>query len=433
MAIGTDFSISGSGTVTFGYDVDTGDYGFLNEFESDLTIALVAEDSSEDSSSEGSGWRGVAKLTGFAILVDSGAGNDFTAVTGLDDAEFLLLGNGTSATEDDADLQADEATLLETAIGDSDILVTDPAIEAYITNDVVTIWVYDHPGNSPSKIGAVEGDDGDFAAEGDDGDIGTDLDETGGLKIQYHTDPVDVAVGFTTDTDWSATPTGFALSLEIDASFDPFTVSLAAAQGLPSTGTGTTAIGSNVSATFGPATINVGADAEIAGTTEYELGGGLDLAIVDGVDIGVDFIYSSNAAVATDTEITVGLGLVDGLTIDLLAGLYDLLGDGAAITGAVTEDGIMDMRIAFDASYAADAMGGTATVAVGVDMNSVNGNVLADGGSQAIGLDLSLTLADMIPHTEMGLSYASTALSDTFLNAADADGGLVKVWSKVSY
>ena len=41
MAIGTNFSVSGSATATVGYDIDDEQFGFKNEFSSDISLGLV--------------------------------------------------------------------------------------------------------------------------------------------------------------------------------------------------------------------------------------------------------------------------------------------------------------------------------------------------------------------------------------------------------
>ena len=426
MAISTDFSISGNGSVKFAYDIDTGGYGFTNASASDISIALVASGDSDNDAGMGAGWRGVVKLTGFAIAIDSGAGANLTAVTGLDDTEFLLLDDATSATEDATDTNADEATLLETGVADSDILVTNPGVEAYITNDTITVWVFDKPGNTPGKVAAVE-DDADAAAhrsaEGNDAHIATNLTENGGVKIQYHTDAVDVAVGLTSLQDETGDPAtqGWQVSAYVDAAFDPVTVAFAVAQDVPAGGSGVTGLGASVGASFGPADVTAGVDLELDGSggSSFEVGGGVDVAVVDGVDVGADFIYSDNVAVALDTEITVSLGLVDGLTLDLLAGLYDLTGGDTAAAADPLLDEEPDTRIAVDASYTTDVMAGTLTAAVGFDTNNVN------DGTPVNGADFTLTLADQIPNTSFAVAWASTDLEN--------DVGVLSFTTKVSY
>jgi len=423
MMVGTEFEISGKGTVTFGYDLDSGFSGFQNAFASDITVNLVAKDSSDNDSGMGSGWRGVVELADFSVV-----------------------------------------------IGADDVVTTDPTVTATITNDVITVQVFNHPGNAPSKIANVEDDkDAKFAAEDDEADVAPDFPEDGGFSVKYHTDAADITLGATTTTDWTVEHDGWALSGAIDATFDPVTVDVAFAQTFPVDLTattfaeaGSTGIGSLVSATFGPATVSAGIDVLLGGTdtdpdttdSAVDVGAGVDLAVVDGVDIGADLIYGTSAtddgaggttaATSMDIELDVALGLVDGLDVTFLLGLYDLaaaasVGSTAAtkadLTTATdpTNDGVQDTRIAADISYAMDALGGTATLAAGLDISEVNANVLADGGSSTIGMDLSVTLAGIIANTEMGLSYANLALTETSVGAADEDGGLVKLWTTVSY
>jgi len=444
MMVGTEFEISGKGTVTYGLDLDSGFSGLQNAFASDITVNLVAKDSSDNDSGVGSGWRGVVNLANFAVVI----GADQPGVI-----DPLLV-------DSDGD-----------AVGGLDIVVTNPTVTATITNDVITVQVFNHPTNKPGKIANVEDDAAakdKFVAEDDEADVDPNFAEDGGFSVKYHTDPVDITLGVTTNTDWTAANTGWALSGAAKATFDPVTVDVAFAQTFPLDLTattfaeaGSTGVGSLLSATFGPATVSAGLDVLLEtdanpDTTEsaVDVGAGVDLAVVDGVDIGADLIYGTSATddgdsgtTATssmDIELEVALGLVDGLDVTFLLGLYDLAAaesvNGTATTVAgltdaadPTNDGVQDTRVAADISYAMDAMGGTATLAAGLDMSQVNANVLADGGSSTIGMDLSLTLAGIIANTEMGLSYANVALTDTSVGAADKDGGLVKLWTTVSY
>ena len=415
-AISTDFSISGDASVKFAYDLATGGFGFTNSATGDISLTLASGDATND---PGSGWRGVISLTGFKIDIGSGAGADFTGVTGLNDAEFLLLDDATAADADVVDATtADEATLLETATADSDILVTDPSVEAYITNGDIKIWVYDHPTNKATQVAAVE--DADSGAENKDSDIGTDLSENGGVKVAFGFDPVDISVGLTTLNDETGDPDDqeFQLSATLDASFDPITVGVSLAQDLGTSQGGATIIGSKVGGTFGPATVSVGVDVD-TNAENFEAGGGVDLTVVDGVDVGVDFIYSDNTAVALDAEVAVGLGIIDGLDIDLAAGLYDLAGGDTTAGADTRQDDELDVSIGVDVSFATDALGGSLTTAVGFDTDTIN------GGDATNGADLTVTLAGQIPNTQFVLAWKDTDLTEF--------DGAVSFTTKVSY
>ena len=407
-AISTDFSISGDASLKFAYDLATGGFGFTNSATGDISLTLASGDATND---PGSDWRGVISLTGFKIDIGSGAGGDFTGVTGLDDDEFLLLDDATAANSTEADL-------LQTGTADSDILVTDPSVEAYITNGDIKIWVYDHPTNSATQVAAVE--DADSGAENEDSDIGTDLSENGGVKVAFGFDPVDITVGLTTLNDETGDPEDqeFQLSATLDASFDPVTVGVSLAQDLGTSQDGATIIGSKVGGTFGPATVSVGVDVD-TNAENFEAGGGVDLTVVDGVDVGVDFIYSDNTAVALDAEVAVGLGIIDGLDIDLAAGLYDLAGGDTTAGADTRQDDELDVSIGVDVSFATDALGGSLTTAVGFDTDTIN------GGDATNGADLTVTLAGQIPNTEFVLAWSDSDLSEF--------DGAVSFTTKVSY
>ena len=69
MAIGTEFSISGDAKATLGYDLDARQLGFKNEFNSNISLALVPEASSSKMG-DGSGWVGMIELNNFKIVID---------------------------------------------------------------------------------------------------------------------------------------------------------------------------------------------------------------------------------------------------------------------------------------------------------------------------------------------------------------------------
>ena len=98
MAIGTNFSVTGDATATVGYDIDDEQFGFKNDFSSDINIGLVwcAEEASmADENEDGmiggkfgkctvnnsdkvgmSGWVGTIELKDFRVVIDSGKFGD---------------------------------------------------------------------------------------------------------------------------------------------------------------------------------------------------------------------------------------------------------------------------------------------------------------------------------------------------------------------
>ena len=73
MAIGTNFSISGSATATAGYDIDDEQFGFKNESSANIKIVLVAKQSTNNSEmvDMSGGWYGSIELNDFQIVIDS--------------------------------------------------------------------------------------------------------------------------------------------------------------------------------------------------------------------------------------------------------------------------------------------------------------------------------------------------------------------------
>ena len=72
MAIGTEFKISGDATATVGYNIDNEQFGFKNEANSSISLALVAEQSANNAEMVGmEGWVGSIELNDFKIIIDS--------------------------------------------------------------------------------------------------------------------------------------------------------------------------------------------------------------------------------------------------------------------------------------------------------------------------------------------------------------------------
>ena len=120
-----------------------------------------------------------------------------------------------------------------------------------------------------------------------------------------------------------------------------------------------------------------------------------------------------------DAEVAVGLGIIDGLDIDVAAGLYDLAGGDTSADASTLADDEMDVSIGVDATFATDALGGTLTTAVGFDTDTIN------GGDATNGADLKVTLAGQIPNTEFVLAWSDADLSEV--------GGVVSFTTKVTY
>ena len=84
MAIGTNFSISGSATATAGYDIDDEVFGFNTESSANIKIVLVAKQSTNNDEmvDMSGGWYGSIELNDFQIVIDSDNEEDATKVVG---------------------------------------------------------------------------------------------------------------------------------------------------------------------------------------------------------------------------------------------------------------------------------------------------------------------------------------------------------------
>jgi uncharacterized membrane protein len=392
MAIGTEFSVSGEATATLGYDLDTEQLGFSNSSEANISVELVAEQSSSVAG-EGTGWVGTIELVDFAISLDAGEGE-------VDDG----------------------------------LVITDPSVTAKLVNGPLYLQISDAPGNEAGLIDAVENDeDGDNAAESDDGenDVHTDLGGSG-ITIGYTTDDFSVALGVSSEEEYGSDTEGsWAISADVAVNVGDADLELQVVQGIAAGGdTDDTGVAVKISTTFGDVTLSGGADINLAGDgadATYDIGLGADVALTDTTTFSSSMIYSSETDVGSDLEVTLSDegGLVEGLELSLTWGLFDLANGDDDDAAEDTENDEMDMLLIGDISFDMSALGGTLSPGVEIAVNQI------DGADATVGLTLKAVLTEAVAGAEIGLKWSTDVLFDA--GDTDAETGVVELYTTIVY
>jgi hypothetical protein len=351
---GLPFEISGSGTVTVGYNLDSGAAGFTNSSSSSVSISLIGEQSS--SAGEGDGWHGWIELSDFEIKLDS---DDLTTITA-------------------------------------------PGVEAKIVSGPLWVRVFDNEGMSIGKVSIVEDDeDDDYLVQGnDDGlDIAPDLTDSGGTSVGFSNDMLSITGHIASQTSWEdpATPDdGWSVGVDGSVTFGPITVSADVIIGLNQDNN---LFGAGIGVAFDMPlgdTMNLGATAGVdlqdddVSELIMEFGGTVTLDLSDSTSLGAAFISSADTAVDTDLEVTFSEdgGMVENLNFSLLFGMYNLTTGGG-------DDYLASLDAGYDLTIMEDA---TLTPALGVDYYS----------SGEIGVDVTATLTGAIPNTKFVLKWATS-------------------------
>ena len=493
MAIGTNFSVSGDATATVGYDIDDEQFGFKNEFNSDISIGLVwctNEASMADENEDGmiggtfgnctvnnsdkvgsSGWVGTIELKDFRVIIDSNTFGDDE-----DSPEFLTAGEryGDNPYIMGA-TKPSEATKKR-----SSLFVDPPTIVAKLQNGPLYLQIFDKPASEADLIAHIENDeDGDNAAESNDDkkDVGLNLDWPG-VTVGYTTADLSIAIGIASEQPYDSaavkddlatkivdetkaeTAGSHAVSAVLNVNVGPAKLDLAFVQGLE-TGDDAdevaddsdddTAVGVKLTTDFGAVALVAGADVvmtgvdDIEGTVQneammWEAGGSATVTLTPNTSLKSSFIHSTNSKAATDVEVVLSdkSGLVEDLSLGVTWGLFDITG-GAEDQVGPTDDLVNDKSDLFlqaDLGY---------TIHLGDDMDDdemmMKGPTLTpstkvtvnqiDGGDATVGMELQGLLENAIPATTFGMKWATTQLLDTDTIAAKQ--GVVTFWTKIKY
>ena len=488
MAIGTNFSISGDATATVGYDIDDEQFGFKNEASSDISIGLVwctNEASMTDENEDGmiggahgnctvnnsdkvgaSGWVGSIELKEFRIIIDSDTFGDDE-----DSPHFVKTGERYG---DNPYVTAGKGT--EAATERSGLFVDAPTVVAKLQNGPLFLQIFDAPELKADLIGHIENDeDGDNAAESNDDKQDVGLDLAGhGITLGYKTADLSIALGVASEEPYDSAPVAndpatkivdetaaekpgsHSVSAVMNVNVGPAKLDLAFVQGLETSedadevaddSDDDTGVGVMLTTDFGTVSLSAGADVVITGiedddtTTEtneamnWDAGGSATVTLTPNTSLKSSFIHSTLSKAATDVEVVLSdkSGLVEGLSLGLTWGMFDIVGGAEDVEG--TDDDLVndksDLFLEGTLGYAVyldDEMmmeGPTVTPSTKVTVNQI------DGDDATVGLELQALLERAIPATTFGMKWATKQLLDT--DASDAKQGVVTVWTKIKY
>ena len=481
MAIGTNFSISGSATATAGYDIDDEQFGFKNESSANIKIEFVAKQSANNHEKVdmSGGWYGSIELKDFQIVINSDEEDSAPYVKA-----YKAPANGNCADVATTSYKKDDFISLECAgIKDtraherSKLVVIEPAITATLKNGPLFLQIFDEPASKADLIPHIENDPiktDDNAAESDDEnqDVGADLAGPG-ITVGYKTSDLTFKVGLASDVPYDknddlSTPAkdesagSFTVSADLKVNVGPATVDLAFVQGLKNeddadANADDTGVGVLLTTVFGEVSLSAGADVHMTGEDDledtneneamkFDIGGNAAVTLTELTSLKSTFLHSTNAAAATDVEVVLSdkSGLVQDLSMDLTWGLFDITGGEAtdATTGLANPadaNDKSDLFVQADLSYA---------IAVGDDMDDMGDDEMMmkgptftpgakvtvnqlDGGDAAVGLELRAILEHAIPATTFGLKWATGQLVDS--GAMKAKQGIITLWTKIVY
>ena len=492
MAIGTNFSVSGSATATVGYDIDDEQFGFKNEFSSDISLGLVwctNEASMTDENEDGmiggangnctvnnsdkvgsSGWVGSIQLKDFRIIIDSNTFGDDE-----DTHTFLTQGERYGENPYVTTPPGTEAVKLR-----SGLFVDPPTIVAKLQNGPLYVQIFDMPASEADLVGHIENDkDGDNAAESNDEkqDVGLNLNWPG-LTFGYTTADLSIAVGVASEFPYDKAPVvddlatlievetkaeergSHAVSAVLNVNVGPAKLDVAFVQGLeastdadaadddPDDDTG---IGAKLTTDFGSVALSAGVDVLMTGedddeTTDaneammFDAGGSATVTLTPNTSLVSSFIHSTNSAAATDVEVVLSDtgGLVEDLSLGVTWGLFDIVGgaeDKAGPADDLTNDQ-SDLFLEASLGYAIhldDGMDDDDMMMKGptfTPSTKVTVNQI-DGGDAAVGFEIQALLEHAIPATTFGLKWKTAQLLDT--DTKPAKQGVVTLWSKIKY
>ena len=364
-----DATVSGSATMTIGFDIDETAFGIVNSATSDVSLTIASGDAATEAAG---GWYGEVSLTGMKLALDHAGG-----------ADFLSAVSGTDTTSDTDELPDED---IEGTVADSGLIVTAPTVTAKITNGSTYIQIAALDGFATDVAAPVEDDGSDISVEDEDADIGIDLgDGTGGVTIGLAAGPATIKVYFATETGYdgedSADNGNFYVGSDIDLTAGPATIGLAVVKGI-GVADDDLGIGVTTGLAVGPLTVDVAADLELTGTFDYEVR--LDTGITMG-DIGADLalFYGDDMDVEISSSPTFG-----PLALSVLIGLYDLTG-GSLAWG-------VDLGTTFTLNEMID---------IGVDF--------AYDSAGTVPITVSATIADPVPNVDVVVKWTTSDVTLT--------------------
>jgi len=431
-------TLSGSATVTFGFDLDSSAVGFKNEADADMTLTFVAEDSTDThAGAEGVTAYGSITFNDVEIILggDDKAANPWAMSDWLTDGDVeakIVVGNLGFGVYGAPSLEFENLDKIENDDVDDDVVdkdESDPTFGGAFGTNYGTWLSYAF---APVTVKVEVVSNGDWAGA----DAGDTTYETyiadGTEEVETTGDYIDGATGVAVTAGTTLTAnklyikpvagadainandeSNFAFGGSVVLDLKPLTVTLGVSEDYVNSVTGFNA---KLALAMAPIDAWVGFEGQSAAELTYAAGGGLTFTLAEGVTLATSFLYGDafNGAdvkiVFTEPE----AGLVPGLDDTLTVYLLDIADETLAMEYEVINTLGYKVAMGEEKSarpYATVTYGATnATPSVGVFKAEV-------------GVELNL-----IPLTKFTVKYASGNLS-----ADPAVMGVVSLGATVTY
>jgi len=387
-------AFSGSGTLTWGIDLDTtANNGFSNTYAANLTVTFVPSSTESKAGAEGDTVFGAISLTGMGVVLNSD--NNYTIPLGLVSAADGVVTGVTDAT----------TTVVPGSASSGVAFITPPTIDAWVMLGPAK-WFITVANAGPDLLvdfaTQLEDDANDAAAwwaEKDEADNVAPDYGAGATGFEMAFGPVTVDALVASAGDWTVAGSyGAALKAALVAG--PATVKIGANYPFS---TGPLGAGASLGLALGPATISAAFDMSTASGTPMEITGGVALALPDVATITANVAYSAGWG-GLDAEVGATLVAVPNLTFSTLVGLWDITTD---LAWGVHPNVAYQINLS-DTKY----------VKPGVDAYISTGSETGDALRIAI---IGTVTAVVIPNTTFVLTYSDydlTGGSDRTLTAA---------------
>jgi hypothetical protein len=319
-------TITGDASITFGYSLDEGSWGFANSNDSSLTLTLVS--GSAEKMGEGA-WYGVIELADFSIDFDD-AGTHYAVAAEDADDEALDITWGTLITAETPD----------EVFVNVPVSVTVPEITAKITDGNLYFQFESAPDFAANYVAEIEEDE---ATEFELGD-----DVAGGFVFGGSFAPVTFALSLGTEENYETAEADFvaAFPVELVLGLDvsPIMIDLAVAMGIGYDPALDMGVAVQVKADIAPLSIVAAFDLVNGTDLAWEMSAGVSADIAP-LAVGIDVYY------ADDLDLAVGIDadlapLTVGVDVELL-NVIDAL--------AWTVDGTVDFAASEDITVSAGA------------------------------------------------------------------------------
>jgi hypothetical protein len=278
-------------------------------------------------------------------------------------------------------------------------------------------------------VNPVQDDDGD--KNNADKGLDASLGKSGGVVLGLDLAPLAVELGVFSETDWTV-DNNYGASLKLTVDVAPVKAEVGVVMPLNYATDERILLGGKVTADVAPVKIYVAADVEIVEPeNNIELGGGISLALMDGLAIAVDGTYGVDAVDNTDVKVSITEdgegGAIPGLGITLTAEIFNILGASAGTNPDLDDD--VEYAVALGLNYKTEMMKPYLNVRYGTYTEKDNTYTYVAAEDEPFKLNIGVELY-LITNVVFTIDYNSdNILPDT----ANQSNGIVKLKAKISY